>query len=225
MTREKPVVALDGPSGAGKSSIARALAEQLAFIYVDTGALYRGIALIAKERGISWEDPEALGQLSRSSSLSFDSAARLHIEGVDRSEEIRTPEIAQGASKVSAHETVRKALLDIQRNLGKEGGVVLEGRDIGTVVFPDAEIKIFLTASPEERAKRRTRELKERGSAVDYDELLNAMRERDKRDSSRAIAPLKPAEDAEVVDSSKLDFEETLRAIVEIVHKSTPCGT
>ena len=217
MSRAKPVVALDGPAGAGKSTVARAVADQLGFVLVDTGALYRGIALAARERDVSWDDPEALGELARGLELAFDGAGNLCIEGVDRAADIRTPEVSQGASKVSAHPPVRDALMGIQRALGAEGGVVLEGRDIGTVVFPDAEVKIFLTASVEKRAERRMGDLKNRGVEADMESLLESIRERDHRDSTRAVAPLKPAEDAELVDTTTLDFDEVVSRVVRLV--------
>ena len=219
--RARPVVALDGPAGAGKSTVARAVAAELGFVLVDTGALYRGIALAAKERGVSWDDPDALGTLARELNLSFDDAGSLQIDGVSRGDDIRTPEVSQGASKVSAHPPVREALLGIQRSLGADGGVVLEGRDIGTVVFPDAEVKIFLTASVEKRAERRMGDLKRRGvEAPDMESLLESIRERDHRDSTRAVAPLKPADDAEVVDTTSLTFDEVVTRVVETVRKT-----
>ena len=220
MTRARPVVALDGPAGAGKSTVARQVAEALGFVLVDTGALYRGIALAALERGVSWDDAEALGELARTLPLGFDARGDLEIDGVARGDDIRTPEVSQGASKVSAHPPVRDALLGIQRDLGAEGGVVLEGRDIGTVVFPDAEVKIFLTASVEKRAERRMGDLEQRGMQADMAELLEAIRERDHRDSTRAVAPLKPADDAEVLDTSELTFDEVVTRVVEIVRKT-----
>lgn len=218
--RSRPVVALDGPAGAGKSTVARAVADALGFVLVDTGALYRGIALAAHERNVSWDDAEALGELARSVQLSFDDGGHLCIEGVDRADDIRTPEVSQGASKVSAHPPVRDALLGIQRALGADGGVVLEGRDIGTVVFPDAEVKIFLTASVEKRAERRMGDLKNRGVEADMESLLESIRERDHRDSTRAVAPLKPADDAELVDTTALEFDEVVTRVVDLVRQT-----
>ena len=219
MKRTKPVVALDGPAGAGKSSVARHVADELEYVLVDTGALYRGIALIAQERKIGWDEPVVLGKLARDLCLEFTLDSRLRIDGVERAEEIRTPEIGQGASKVSAYVEVRSALLDVQRKLGKEGGVVLEGRDIGTVVFPDAEVKIFLTASAEVRASRRMKELEGRGIQSNFKELLASMQERDARDASRDVAPLKPAEDSIVIDTTHLGLSQVVERIVEIVRK------
>ena len=219
--RRQPVVAIDGPAGAGKSTVARAVAEALGYVYVDTGALYRGLALAARERGVDWDDGPALAALAAELDLSFGPDGRLRVDGVDRDDDIRSPEIGQGASQVSAHPEVRAALLGLQRALGAEGGVVLEGRDIGTVVFPDAEVKIFLTAAPEERARRRLRDLAARGVKADYDEVLAAIRARDARDERRAIAPLRPAADAVLLDSTGLSLEAVVDRIVRRVREVT----
>jgi len=212
--RSRPVVAIDGPAGAGKSTVARAVADALGFVFVDTGALYRGLALAASERGVDWEDGPALAKLAGELDLSFGPEGHLRIDGDDRDDEIRTPEMAQGASKVSAHPEVRAALLGVQRALGADGGAVLEGRDIGTVVFPDAEVKVFLTAAPDERARRRQRDLAERGVEADFQDLLASIRERDERDVHRAVAPLRPAEDAWVLDSTGRSLEEVVERVV-----------
>jgi cytidylate kinase len=221
MSRPQAVIAIDGPAGVGKSTTSRELARRLGFTLVDTGALYRGVALAAREHGIAWDDEAAVAELSPRLELAFvsqaDGTPRLLLDGVDRGDDIRTPEIASGASQVSAYSGVRRALLGIQRELGREGGVVLEGRDIGTVVFPDAEVKLFLTASAEERARRRVRDLESRGIAVDYDELLAQIRARDEADSTRAIAPLRPAEDAVILDSTSLDMEAVVQHVLELV--------
>jgi CMP/dCMP kinase len=217
----KPVIAIDGPAGAGKSTAARQLAERLGYVLVDTGALYRGVALAAEERGISWEDGRLLGQLIDTLALEFardaDGTARLLIDSADRSGDIRTPHISTGASRVSRHPEVRAALLGLQRRLGAPGGVVLEGRDIGTVVFPDAEIKVFLTASDEARTDRRHEELTRAGHDIDRAQLLAEIRERDRLDSERDIAPLRAADDAVLLDTSELDLEQVLARLEALV--------
>ena len=222
--RERPVIAIDGPAGAGKTSVARQVANELGFVLVDTGALYRGVALAAQERDISWDDEAALAGLCADLKLHFvtgpQGAPRLFIEGEDRADHIRTPEISEGASKVSAHPSVREALLGIQRALGSRGGVVLEGRDIGTVVFPDAEVKVFLTATDEERASRRKGDLESRGVEADYNELLASIRKRDRRDSTRAIAPLRPADDAVQLDTTNLTEAEVVAEVVTLARRN-----
>jgi cytidylate kinase len=214
------VVAIDGPAGAGKSSVSRRVAKALGYALVDTGAMYRAVGYVATARGVSLDDDAALGEIARSLDLAFipdDAEQRVIIEGADRTHEIRHPEMSAAASRVSRHVPVREALVAVQRRLGAEGGVVLEGRDIGTVVFPDAEAKIFLTASPEERAKRRVAELTEKGLPVDYTETLRQIRERDSLDENREVAPLRPATDAVSVDSTGAVLDEIVAHIVGIV--------
>ena len=227
MTRPRPVIAIDGPAGVGKSTTSRELARRLGYTLVDTGALYRGVALAARDRGISWDEEAAVVALCPQIELGFvsqdDGTPRLLLDGRDRGDDIRTPEMSSGASKVSAYPGVRRALLGIQRQLGREGGVVLEGRDIGTVVFPDAEVKLFLTASAEERARRRIKDLQERGIEADQDQLLAQIRARDEADSTRAIAPLRPAEDAVILDSTSHDMDADIEHVLELVEScSTP---
>lgn len=215
------VVAIDGPAGAGKSSVSRRVAAALGYTLVDTGAMYRAVGLVARERGVSLDDGVALGDIAETLDLRFapgDGEQRVIVEGVDRTLDIRHPEISAAASRASRHVPVREALVAVQRRLGAEGGVVLEGRDIGTVVFPDAEVKIFLTASPEERASRRVAELEQKGLPVDYDETLSQIRERDALDESREVAPLKPAVDAVPVDSTGAQIDTIVSRIVALVH-------
>ena len=214
--RTRAIVAIDGPAGAGKSTAARLLAQRLGYVLIDTGALYRAVALAATEQGIDWDDGDALGALAASLDLRFgvvegDARPPLFVDGRDRSDDIRRPDISQGASRVSAHPPVRAALLGVQRQMGEAGGVVLEGRDIGTVVFPNADVKVYLTATNHARARRRFDELVDTGSPADLDEVRREMEIRDTRDSSREVAPLKPADDAVLLDSTALDLE----AVVE----------
>lgn len=221
--RPQAVVAIDGPAGSGKSTASRRLAERLGFVLVDTGAMYRAVALVARERGVAWDDAEGLGELTAGLELRFEPGEggepRLFVDGVDRSAAIRTPEISQGASRVSAHPPVREALLGQQRRLGERGGVVLEGRDIGTVVFPDAEVKVFLTASAETRARRRVGDLSDRGITADYAETLAEIQARDERDSTRPVAPLRPADDALLLDTSDMDLEQVVDHLERLVRQ------
>ena len=223
--RTRPIVAIDGPAGAGKSTVARRLADALAYVLVDTGAMYRAVALAAKRAGVEWSDGPRLAELAQGlveqHALSFERdpglGIRVKLSGEDISEAIRTPDMAQGASTVSAHPDVRAVLLDLQRIAGRAGGVVLEGRDIGTVVFPEAEVKFFLTASAEVRASRRHAELVAKGQTVTLEETLLDVKRRDAQDEGRAVAPLKRADGATLVDSTDLSFEETVaRMLAEV---------
>ena len=224
-SRRRPVIAIDGPAGAGKSTVARRLAEALGFVLVDTGALYRSVALAARRAGVDWKDGVGLGALARGvverGEIAFDPGpdrkGRVILAGEDVSVAIRTPEMGLGASQVSAHPEVRAALLDLQRQAGQAGGVVLEGRDIGTVVFPDAERKFFLTARPEVRARRRHDELLKKGEKVSFEATLEEVLRRDENDTNRAHAPLRMAEDALLVDSSDLSADEAVARMVERV--------
>jgi cytidylate kinase len=218
--RERPVVAIDGPAGVGKSTAARMLARELGFTLVDTGALYRAVALAAAERGVSWDDGPALARTIEAAIIDLGTdttgQTRVLIGGADRSRDIRTPVVSMGASAVSRHPEVRGALLGMQRRLGRVGGVVLEGRDIGTVVFPDAEVKVYLTASPEVRARRRYEELAARGEDVSFEETLAEVVQRDCQDSTRETAPLRAADDAVVIDTSSLSAAEVVERVVEM---------
>jgi len=221
MSRARPVVAIDGPAGAGKSTVTKRVAKALGYLIVDTGALYRTIALAVQHAGLDFDDDERVGSLAESLvaraavKLQGDAdGTRVLLDGEDVSGSIRTPILSQGASKVSAQPRVREALLELQRAGGREGGVVLEGRDIGTVVFPDAEAKVFLTASVDERARRRFEELKASGVNVEFHGVRAEVLERDQRDSTRPIAPLRKAPDAMELDSSTLSIDQVVARIV-----------
>lgn len=214
------IIAIDGPAGAGKSTIALRVAQELGFQLVDTGAIYRTVAFHARQQGVALEDGAALAELARSLSFAFELRGDQNVvvcNGAEMGQEIRTAENSMAASVVSAVPEVRAALLDLQRDIGHAQDSVLEGRDIGTVVFPDADVKIFLTASAEVRADRRTRQLIEAGAPADYDAILREIRERDERDSTRAVAPLKQAADAVAIDSTAAPPDEVARLILEVV--------
>jgi CMP/dCMP kinase len=216
------VVAIDGPAGAGKSTTARMLAERLGYALLDTGAIYRTLALLARRRGIAWEDGTGVAALAADLDIAFHLDAgvnRVRVGGDDITHAIRTPEMSDGASRVSALPEVRAALLDLQRRLGAAGGVVVEGRDIGTVVFPDAEAKFYLTASAAERARRRAAELRAAGRPADEAEVQAEMEARDRRDMSRPVAPLRAADDAVTVDSSTLSAEEVVDAMAALIER------
>lgn len=213
-------IAIDGPAGAGKSSLARTVANKLDYIYVDTGALYRTIGLAFMRNGIGTDiNCDIDEQLSKINiDIKFiDGVQHVFLNGEDVSESIRTPNASMMASAVSALPAVRAFLLDMQREFAQKYNVIMDGRDIGTVVLPDAQVKIFLTASDEERANRRFKELKEKGSNVTYEEVLTDMRERDYNDSHRAIAPLKPASDSVIADTTGLTIEESIELLMKII--------
>ena len=214
-------VAIDGPAGAGKSTISRAAAKELGYIYIDTGALYRTVGLNAMRKGADINDPESVVATITDDlkvELRFiDGEQRMFLCGEDVSDKIRTPEASSAASKVSAVPEVRKYLFDLQKDLAKNNNCIMDGRDIGTVVLPDAKVKIFLTASPEARAQRRYKELIEKGMDVKYDDVLADMIKRDYDDSHRAIAPLKQADDAVLADTSDCTLEESIELIIKII--------
>ena len=216
-------VAIDGPAGAGKSTISRAAAKAIGFIYVDTGALYRTVGVNALRKGIDTKDKAAvaatLGDISVD--LVFENGEqKVLLNGENVSEEIRTPPASMAASDVSAVPEVRAFLFDLQRDIAKRNNCIMDGRDIGTVVLPDARVKIFLTASPESRAMRRYKEFIEKGSQVEYKDVLEDLIERDYNDSHREIAPLKPAEDGVIVDTTNLNLEESINEIIRIVKEA-----
>jgi len=218
------IIAIDGPSGAGKSTLAKRLARELGFIYLDTGALYRALALKLLRQGVDLADDARVKQLVRETAIELrDNGGRLEVllDGRDVAAEIRTPEVSQMASKSSALAVVRARLLELQREMGRRGNVVAEGRDIGTVVFPEAEVKVFLDASTGERARRRFQELVTAGGSVDLAGTLREIEERDKRDSERDIAPLRQAADAVRVDSSSVDAERVAAMVMDLVKNKT----
>lgn len=216
-------VALDGPSGAGKSTIAKMAAAKLKFVYVDTGAMYRTIAYYVLKNGIAPDDEAAVSSALEDITIELknEGTQQVFLNGENVSDLIRTPEISMGASKVSAIPQVRAFLLDLQKDIAKANDIIMDGRDIGTVVLPDAQVKIFLTASAEERANRRFKELKEKGDPSTYEEVLADINQRDYNDTHREIAPLKQAEDAVLVDSSALTLEETADEITRIISEKT----
>lgn len=215
-------VAIDGPAGAGKSTIARQAAKKVGFIYVDTGALYRTVGLFMLRNGITPSDGEAVSKEVDSGRVKIDLAfqdgeQKVLLNGEDVTGLIRTPEVSLASSQVSAVPKVREFLFSPQKNLAKEHPVIMDGRDIGTVVLPEAQVKIFLTASPEERAKRRCKELQEKGMEADFDDVLREIKERDYNDSHRVIAPLVPAKDAVFVDTSSMTLEQAVHAVLDLV--------
>ncbi len=213
-------VAIDGPAGAGKSTVARAAAKELGFIYVDTGALYRAVGVYCLRNSIVTTDVDAVGAILEGITVELkfiDGIQHVFLNGDDVSTEIRLPEASMAASNVSAIPSVRAFLFDLQRDIAAKNNCLMDGRDIGTVVLPNAQVKIFLTADPEERAKRRFLELQEKGSTVTFKEVLDDLLVRDYNDSHREIAPLKPAEDSVVINTTGLTLEESINKIIETV--------
>lgn len=214
-------IAIDGPSAAGKSSLAKRCAAEFGIIYVDTGAIYRTVGLACYRAGIDRKDEPAVLEIlpTLDIKMAYDDSGlqRMYLNGEDVSADIRLPEISICASDVSAHAGVRSFLLEMQRKMARENNVIMDGRDIGTVVLPDAELKVFLTASAEARAKRRLLELQGKGVEADYESVLKDIIYRDEQDSNRAAAPLKAAEDAVVLDTSEIDFEESFAALSKII--------
>lgn len=223
MNDKRFAVAVDGPSGAGKSTLAKAVAAKLDILYVDTGAIYRTIGCYVKEKGVDPRDNEAvialLPEIHVEMRYARDGLQHMFLNGRDVTDEIRQNEISRYASDVSAIPEVRTHLLEMQRQFAREASVIMDGRDIGTVVLPDAEVKVFLTAPLEERARRRFLELEQRGTPKAYADVLSEMEQRDYNDSHRAAAPLRQAEDAVLLDTGDLNFEESLDALISIIRK------
>ena len=219
------VIAIDGPAGAGKSTIARSIADKLGFVYIDTGAMYRAVALWALRNGIPETDVHKVGQLAAAASVSFEAGSRrVFLNGEDVTEAIRTPDVSAAASRVSTIPAVRRALVEKQRQMGAKASVVMEGRDIGSIVFPDARVKIFLDAQPGVRAGRRMVELRDRGQPATHAITLVEMSERDTRDRTRPEAPLVQAPDAIYVDSSNLSVPEVEEVILKLIRERTSNG-
>ncbi len=218
-------IALDGPSGAGKSTVAKKCAERFGFKYVDTGAIYRTIGLAAFNKGIDTKNSAAvvsmLPELDIDLSYNESGEQRMLLNGSDVSEEIRSPEISMCASNVSAIAAVRDYLTDMQRNMAKKYDVIMDGRDIGTVILPNADVKVFLTASADSRAARRYKELIKKGSEISFNEVLSDMKLRDEQDTKRAAAPLKAAEDAVYLDTSNMSFDESVDAVARLIIEKT----
>jgi cytidylate kinase len=219
----KPVViAIDGPAGAGKSTVARKLAEHLGLLYVDSGATYRAAALRVVEAGVSPDDEAAVAELVAGADIQFavgDSGLQIHLDGEDVTAASRSPEVSLAAAKVSRYPAVRQKMVDLQRSFARGRGVVMEGRDIGTVVFPPADLKVFLTAAPEERARRRLSDDQQRGQAVSLPQTIAAIERRDQLDTERKISPLIPAPDAVEVDSTALTADQVVERILRIIRE------
>jgi len=222
----KPLtIAVDGPGSAGKGTVARGVARHLGYQYVDTGAMYRAVALFSERAGVAWHDETAVAEIARNLQFAFvwdGDVLRVVVDDEDVSGTIRTAHIGKGASDVSALPAVRAALLDLQRGLGALGGVVMDGRDIGTVILPDSELKVFLDASLEERARRRHEELLRRGEVQSFEEVRAQLAYRDKQDSEREIAPLAQADDAVLVDTTRMTIPEAIEAVLALARERLP---
>ena len=215
-------IAIDGPGGAGKSTVAKAVARELGIVYVDTGALYRTIGYYVRSKDVSPKDNEEVTALLPEISIEvkyLDGSQRVYLNGEDLGDKIRTPEMSMYASAVSAIPAVRSFLLDTQRDIARKNSVIMDGRDIGTVILPDAEVKIFMTASAECRAKRRYNELTAKGVEAKYEDVLREMNERDHNDSTRDIAPTAAADDAVLLDTSDMSFDEVVAAVIDLTNK------
>ncbi|MCL5289915.1 MAG: (d)CMP kinase [Bacillota bacterium] len=215
-------VAIDGPAGAGKSTVAKQVAQQMGLLYIDTGAMYRAVTLKALRQNLNLEDADGLTKLARETTVKLVPGLQQSVllDGEDVTEEIRSPEVTGHVSTVAKVAGVREVLVDRQREMAGETGVVMDGRDIGTVVLPQANAKFFLTASAEERARRRAKELAHKGYTIDIDKLIKEIQDRDYMDSHRAVSPLAPAGDAVIIDSSGMDIEEVVAAIISWIEKN-----
>ncbi|HWP59066.1 MAG TPA: (d)CMP kinase [Candidatus Acidoferrales bacterium] len=219
--KKKIIVTIDGPAGAGKSTVAKRLAKVLGFLYMDTGAMYRALALKVMRSGVDPENAAEVTRILRETTIDLrndNGESRVVLDGADVSDEIRAPEVSQWASKVSTLKAVRERMLELQRKMAAQGKVVAEGRDMGTVVFPDAALKIYLDASPEERARRRVAEIRSRGGSATWETTLAETIERDERDRTRALAPLRKADDAVVIDSTAMDVDQVVGRIEQEIH-------
>lgn len=217
-----PVIAIDGPSGSGKGTIAALVAERLGWHLLDSGALYRIVALVALERGIDLGDAEALAAAARGLALRFGDGGRIWVDGTERSDEIRTEAVSEASSRVAALQPVRDAILEVQRAQRRAPGLVADGRDMGTVIFPDAAAKIFLTASAEARALRRHKQLNGKENDASLTALFREISARDERDANRKTAPLRPADDAVVIDTTELDVPGVMERVLEVIRERCP---
>lgn len=209
-----PVIAIDGPSASGKGTVAQLVAQQLGYHYLDSGALYRIVALAALKQGISWQDEAALTKLAQGLAIRFENS-EIYLDSINISEDVRTEEMSRGASEVAAHPAVRHALLDLQHGFRQPPGLVADGRDMATVVFPDAETKIYLTASAEVRAERRYKQLMSKGIHANLNDILQDLQKRDARDQQRLVAPLQQSADAKLLETSQLTIEQAVQAVLK----------